>query len=145
MGSRGRTPAAELSVVSDLPERRRPKAPEDLTSEQKKVWKKTAEAMPVDWFRPETQDTLEQYCRHVVQGRILDKLVHEMLARPTASDGCEPQEGVHFDLKQYKDLLAMHRGESAQANALARSLRITLQSTYDKTKKKGDSKKRAWE
>ncbi len=146
MGARGRTPAAELSVVADLPDnRRRPKAPDDLSQEQKKVWKKTAEAMPIDWFRPETQDTLEQYCRHVTQGRILDKMISEVLARPHAVDGEDPIAGTHFDLKEYSELLKLHKGESAQTNAIARSLRITLQSTYDKTKKKGDQKQRAWE
>ena len=146
MGDRGRTPAAELSVVKDLPDtRRRPKAPDSLTEEQKKVWKKTAEAMPVDWFRPETQDTLEQYCRHVVQGRVLDTMINEMLARPHPLEGCKPEEGVHFCLKEYSELLKLHKGESAQTNALARSLRITLQSTYDKGKKKGSAELRAWE
>ena len=135
MGDRGRTPAAALSVATDNTERmaQRPPAPEHLTAAQKVVWRQTVDAMTADWFRPETLEVLAQYCRHVVEARELAALIDQM----------KGNEGM--DLREYALMLRCHKAESEAILSTATKLRITLQSTYDKSKKKGAPTPKPWE
>ena len=55
---------AEPSAIHVIP---RPDAPLDLTPEEAEVWNQTVDAMPADWFRPETFPLLSQWCRHTVK------------------------------------------------------------------------------
>lgn len=133
MGDRGRKPAAELSVVgvNELP--KYPQPPKDLIPEAREVWERTVRALPQEWFRAETLDTLEQYCKHVVEAQEISRQIQDL----KGSDD--------FDIVTYDRLLKMQERESRASNALARSLRITLQATYDPTKKKPEKSKRPWE
>lgn len=135
MGDRGRTPASELALatqnVTSLPER--PRAPEDLTAEQQEIWRETVEAMPPNWFRPETHQSLSHYCVHVAEGRYIAGLIEEMKGNPD------------LEVEKYDRLCKMQERESRAAELKARSLRLTLQSTYDKSKKKGSPGKKPWE
>lgn len=133
MGARGAKSDAELSVVpTGLPER--PQPPEHLTPEQKAIWRNTVDAMPVDWFRPETLEVLAQYCRHVITARHVADQIKDM-------------EGTaeNFDVREYALLLRCQKTETEAINSTATKLRITLQSTYDKSKKKSGNTKRAWD
>lgn len=136
MGDRGRTPAAEMSLAADNTEKmaQRPKAPDHLTPEQVAIWDYTVNAMPADWFRPETLEILAQYCRHVVEARDVARLIEDMKANAD-----------EFNPREYALLLRCQKAESEIINSTATKLRITLQSTYDKSKKKGNQTKRPWE
>lgn len=136
MGDRGRIPAAELSVASDNTEKlaQRPQAPGHLTPEQQLVWRKTVDAMPADWFRQETLEVLAQYCCHVVEARELNKQIEQM--KGSAED---------YNVREYALLLRCRKSESEAILSTATKLRITLQSTYDKSKKKGAGTKKPWE
>lgn len=133
MGDRGREPAAELSVaVQNRFEY--PQAPADLPPEAKVIWDKTVKALPQDWFRPEVQPTLEQYCKHVMEAAEISRMIQDL-------------KGSHeFSVRDYNDLLRMQERETRAGNALARSMRITLQATvnHKKTKDSGPGKK-LWE
>lgn len=136
MGDRGRKPTAELSIATDNTEKmaERPKAPDHLTAEQKVIWKETVDAMAADWFRPETLEVLAQYCRHVIEARDLADLIETM--KGSADE---------FDVREYALLLRCHKAESEAILSTATKLRITLQSTYDKSKVKKPQGKRPWE
>jgi len=69
---RGRRSGASLTVLTLLPEQRRPVPPDELTDEQRVVWQATVNAMPHDWFSREGFPVLTDYCRHVVRSRRLD-------------------------------------------------------------------------
>ena len=132
MGDRGRKPAAELANVTDLPVTKRPSPPDHLTAEQRQIWVETVGAMASDWFRPETLEVLAQYCRHVIEAREVARMIEQM--KNTAEN---------FDVREYALLLRCHKAESEAILSTATKLRITLQSTYDKSKSKdkGNSKK----
>lgn len=136
MGDRGRIPAAEMSVAADNVESlaKRPEAPDHLTAEQKEIWRETVDALPADWFRKETLEVLAQYCRHVIRGRKLGKQIDDV------DKGVTP-----FDVREYALLLRCQKSETEAINSTATKLRITLQSTYDKSKKKPPGKSRPWE
>ena len=134
MGDRGRKPAAELATVTALPGY--PEPLPGMTPEAKEIWRDTVRALPVDWFRPEVLPTLEQFCNHTVEGKELTRQIESY--KGTAEE---------FDPKQYDLLLKMRDRENRAANNLARSMRITLQSTtlHNKSKGKGAVIKKPWE
>jgi len=136
MGDRGRKPAAEMSLAADNTEKmaQRPPAPDYLTPEQAEVWNHTVNSMAADWFRPETLDVLAQYCRHVVTARHVASQISDM-------EGSAEE----FNIREYALLLRCQKMESEAILSTATKLRITLQSTYDKSKKKVDQTKRPWE
>ncbi len=138
MGDRGRKPASELSVMpTDTVEAViRPDAPYDLTDEESEEWWAVVNAMPANWFPRETHASLANRCRHVVRARRIAQLLTKMESG---------KEGEEFDLDRYDKLTKMAERESRAINALERGLRMTLQSTYDKSKKKSNPVKRPWE
>jgi hypothetical protein len=134
MGSRGRTSIASLGIASTIEAVARPDAPYDLTDEQADEWRSVVNRLPADWFPRETWPMLSQYCRHVVQSRRVAQLVEQA------------QSAEEFDLKQYDTLLKMAERESRCIASLATRMRITQQSSYDKSKKKGSGGiKKPWE
>src|SRR3546814_16448492 len=67
MAERGRKSAASLSVVAGSIEGR-PKAPDDLTQEQKVIWDKAVANEAADVFqRQALQQLLKEYCRHAAR------------------------------------------------------------------------------
>ena len=143
---------ADLSIVPEIPLGSKPKPPAELTPEQSIVWNDTVSAMPAGWFKPETHNSLIQYCRHVAAASFNAFLITEMQMRPfpMSKDEAKKEDGetepeAYFDLEAYDRLLKMQERESRAANALARSMRITLQATYDKSKKKEGGGNMPWE
>ena len=129
MAQRGRKSAGDLAAVSSIPER--PKPPRELTRDQNKVWLRVVSALPIDWFGSETHDTLKQFCVHVVDAEKIRKWIDDLDAEATYKD---------FD-----NLLKMQERESRAMNALARSMRMTQQSTYIPHKsRKLDAVKKTW-
>ena len=135
MGARGpKTPELSIIIKGNAPER--PAPPEGLSQEQSKEWMRVVNRLPPDWFPGETHSMLSQYCRHYSASKMLAVLVAEMQDRPVAIGDSESEEGSVFSLDEYDKLLKMQERESRAMTALARSLRFTLQASYDKEKGK---------
>lgn len=135
MGTRGRTSAASLQVVTPtgLHVIERPRPPADLTDEQADEWRAVANSLPADWFGRETLPMLAQYCRHVVASKRVAALVAQ----------CEA--GDELDLRNYDRLLKMQEREGRAITSLATKMRISQQSTYDKSKKKTEQVRKPWD
>ncbi len=135
MGTRGRTSAASLQVVTPtgLHVIERPRPPADLTDEQADEWRAVANSLPADWFGRETLPMLAQYCRHVVASKRVAALVAQ----------CEA--GDELDLRDYDRLLKMQEREGRAITSLATKMRISQQSTYDKSKKKTEQVRKPWD
>ena len=136
MGVRGPKSAAALSVIQGTAavERvARPNPPAHLSPERQQIWRDVVNAMPADWFRAETHHLLELYTGHIDAGRKLEQLIEQVAAE-------DP-----LDVDEYDRLLRMRERESRAASSLATRLRITLQATYDKTKKRTLSHKKLYD
>lgn len=99
---------------------------------QKEVWYATVNALPADWIRGEALDLLAAYCRHVVGMRKVAQLIDD------------EENAAEFDLQRYDKLCAMQEREGRAMSSLATRLRLTPQSTYDKTKTKRNTVKKPW-
>lgn len=136
MAKRGRKSAASLAIVSKeslieaIP---RPDAPYDLTDEQADEWRAVTNRLPADWFPRETWPLLSQYCRHVVNARRVSQLVGQA------------EQRKKLDIGEYDKLLAMQEREGRAICALARAMRLTQQTSYDKSKKKPLQVRKPWE
>lgn len=135
MKTRGRTSAAALAVVTvgKIETVQRPDAPYDLTDEQTDEWWAIVNRMPADWFPRETHGMLSQYCRHVVSARRVAQLIEQAM------------EAEAFDVDAYNQLLIMQEREGRALSSLATRMRLSQQTTYDKSKKKPASGKKPWE
>lgn len=134
MGIRGRKSAASLTVITPagVESGRRPKPPAELNDEQAIEWMAVVNRLPADWFPRETHPMLALYCRHVVSARRVAQLIK---AAESEKD---------LDLETYDRLLKMQERESRAISSLATRMRISQQSTYDKSRKKPLSAKPPW-
>lgn len=125
MAQRGRKSAAELavaSVVAPVVSESRLPAPVHLSDAEQEVWSQVVNDQPANAFTPTHSPLLEQYCRHIVQARLLaDEILNFDRAWMADDDG----------LKRYDRLLAMQEREGRAASSLATRLRITRQATTD--------------
>lgn len=123
MAQRGRKSAAELAVMAEvapISSERRLQAPVHLSDAEREVWLQVVNDQPASAFTPTHAPLLEQYCRHIVQARILaDEILNFDRAWLADDDG----------LKRYDRLLAMQEREGRAASSLATRLRITRQAT----------------
>lgn len=126
MGNRGRVSAAALTVIGPggIETIRRPDPPAELTDEQAEEWRAIVNRMPADWFTRETEPLLVQYCRTIVRARRLAQLLNNT------------EKSEELDVKEYRDLLRSEAEQSGVLMSLATKMRISQQSTYDKSKKK---------
>lgn len=150
MGSRGRTSAAELSVISGggVETIRRPEPPQDLTDDEAKEWRAVVNRLPADWFPAETLPMLGQYCRHTVAARRVASMIEQLdgLMAAEIKDGAKAAEVVLSSAKTLDRLLKMQERESRCIASLATKMRISQQTTYDKSRKKGAiTPKKPWE
>lgn len=122
----GRTSAAaqEVAVLGHMEQISRPDAPYDLTDEQSQEWWAVVNRMPADWFPRETHGMLAQYCRLIVRARRLAMLINEMEA------------GKNLDLTTYRDLIRSEQQVSNTICSLATKMRLSQQSTWDRTRRK---------
>jgi hypothetical protein len=98
-------------------------------------WLAVVNRLPADWFQPETFPMLAQYCRHVVSARRVAQLI----------DSIESDE-ERFTTEEYDRLLKMQEREGRAMSSLATRMRMTQQSTYDRTTKKKEALSvRPWE
>lgn len=114
----------------------RPEPPEDMPEDQVVVWERIVFGLPPDWFRPETLDLLENYCRHQCRCRAVSTKLNE-LARADRAAGLGPSAQfitmLHEELAQTKAMIE-----------LATKMRITQQSTYDASKRKPKQTPALW-
>ena len=110
-----------LSVIT------RPDAPLDLSPEEGDEWHAIVDSMPADWFPRETWPLLAQYCRHSISARRIAAMADAEMAKP------------EMDLGTLKDLFNLQRGETAALKAMAASMRLSQQSTWNA--KSGDTAK----
>jgi hypothetical protein len=136
MGTRGRTSAAALSVISGggIETIRRPEPPSDLTDEQSEEWRAVVNRLPADWFPRETHGMLAQYCRHVVAARRCAQLVGKIEA------------AKELDLDSYDKALKMQEREGRAISSLATRMRISQQATVSaKTARKPPMVRKPWQ
>lgn len=137
MRQRGRKGIAQTEVAGALTVVARPDAPLDLTPDETDEWHAIVDALPADWFSRETWPLLGQYCRHAVSARRIGTLIDAEMAKPD------------MDLGTLKDLLTLQRGETAALKAMAASMRLSQQSTWNAksgdTAKSKRTVKRLWE
>lgn len=100
----------------------RPDAPYELTDDQAAIWRQVVDAEEAEFFPQSVWPDLMAYCRHVASSQMISTQIDKM----------ERQKRVNLD--RYDKLLKLRERENRSANALARSLRITNQSRYDKSK-----------
>jgi hypothetical protein len=117
----------------------RPAPPTDLTGEQGDEWRAVVNRMPADWFQRETHALLSQYCRHVVSARRISQLIDQML-KPADEGETDP-----FNFEDYDRLIKMQEREGRALSSLATRMRLTQQTTYDKSKKKPAGGRKPWE
>jgi hypothetical protein len=141
MKQRGRKSAASQGLPVASPQTqvvRRPDAPLDLTPEESQEWNRVTEAMPADWFSPESFPLLSQYCRHIVSARRVSQLIDQEIAR------------TDVDVAQIDKLLQMQSRETASLKAMAASMRLSQQASYSARgaggeKSRRNTVKRPWE
>ena len=124
MLQRGRKSAASNLRVFTGKQTRRPDPPEDLTDDQKAVWQSVVSRLPVDWFPGETHSLLAQYCRHVTRAGEIAKVLDRLL------------NSKKFDPSAYNKLLTQELAQTRAIAALSTRMRMSQQSTLDKSKKK---------
>lgn len=127
MGQRGRKSAQSLTVTTsgEISAVERPQPPDELTDEQAFEWRAIVNRMPADWFPRETWPLLIQYCRHIISARRICQVIGKL------------EQEEDFDFKAYSDALKIQARESQIITTLATKMRISQQSTYDKSRKKG--------
>ena len=150
MGTRGRTSAAELSVISGsgIETIRRPDPPIELTEDEGDVWRSVVNRLPADWFPAETLPLLAQYSRHAIAAKRVAGMI-EQLDKEIAqaiTDGAKAGEAVLGSAKMLDRLYKMQERESRCLSSLATKMRISQQTQYDKSKKRGGvGPKKPWE
>lgn len=125
MIQRGRKSAAKLAVIhGGGAAGQRPEPPEHLTDAQKEEWWAVVNRMPADWFPRETHAMLAQYCRHVARAGDIATVLDRMI------------NSKKMDARVYEKLLRQEMAQSRAICTLATKMRLSQQSTYDKSKKK---------
>ena len=150
MRQRGRKSVAAMSVQAvPLPEAvPRPASPRDLTHEQAVEWRAIVNGMPADWFQRETHGLLSQYCRHVVAARRISEMImgfETELARTVEQDGASKLAITLAAAETLDRLLKMQEREGRAMSSLATRMRLTQQTSYDKTKPRPIATKPPWE
>lgn len=111
----------------------RPDPPEWLSEDEADIWKETVDSCPADWFPPETRQILAMYCGHVTRYRYY---AAQLAAAHAEAAQLDEKTGKPKGLDTFlvKDLQTFAVKESQAAATLATRMRITQQSSYDKTK-----------
>jgi hypothetical protein len=137
MRQRGRKGIAQEGTAVALTIVQRPEAPLDLTPDETDEWHAVVDALPADWFPRETWPLLAQFCRHTVAARRIAQLIDAEMSK------------TDMPIMFLKELLTMQRGETAALKALAASMRLSQQSTWNAksgdTAKSKRTVKRLWE
>ena len=126
MAQRGRKSASSAMVVGMVPlsTTQRLAPPAHLSAAEQTIWADLVGDQPAGAFTVTHGPLLEQYCRHIVQSRILaDEILNFDRAWLADDEG----------LKRYDKLLGMAEREGRAASSLATRLRITRQAIDQQT------------
>lgn len=113
-----------------LVKKARPKPLAAMSAAASAEWLRVVNALPADWFGPETWALLEAYCNSVAQMRWLEAEAVKLQAM-SASEG--------LDLQMYAYYRKQSAAEATLMGNLATKLRITLQASASKDKSKESS------
>ena len=110
-----RHPAAELTVVPQLPGTGRPEPPADLTAREQELWTDIVGSMPPHWFGPHIQPLLRQLILHIVNSELLATALRQIWATTAP---------IHFSerFEQLQQQLAL---EGKIIAAISQKLRLT--------------------
>jgi phage terminase small subunit len=127
MNKRGRIAQAAIDAprINGI---KRPEPPAHLEPDAADEWRKVVNRMPADWFPDETHAMLEQRCRHVIW------------MRKTADQIDEMTHSKNLDIKEYNFLLRLAASQSRTLINMDTNMRLTQQTTHDKSKRKGAAK-----
>jgi hypothetical protein len=114
-----RSAAAHAADILTLPVVPRPSALPSLTPQQAVEWDAIVARMPSTWFLRETEPMLESYCKQII---LLRELGQQLEAAKGTPD--------------WERLFKLHNDGNKVLVLLATRMRLTQQSTYDKSKKK---------
>ena len=119
MGERGPRSVDALMVPNNLTRvEQRPDAPYDLTDDEADEWRAQVSSMPADHYSRGNYPLLTSYCRQIVAERTVARIIAEYT---------DPKN-KKFNFREYAELLAQQRAQSAAIMRLARSMRLTQQS-----------------
>jgi hypothetical protein len=123
-----RKSAAALSVVAATKIDGRPKAPDDITDEQKVVWDSVTASEPADFFKTSAvRELLKDYCRHVVTALVLTRRIELQMDR----EALEATGTKALSMREMDCLLKMRDRETKAVGDKATKLRLTNQSRYN--------------
>jgi lipase chaperone LimK len=97
----------------------RPEPPSELSQDEARIWREIVARLPSNWFPRETHALLTQYCRHEATLKDLTNLINKL---KRASN-----------LPELRKMLRERRLESKTIAMLAVKMRLSQQSTYDRT------------
>jgi hypothetical protein len=123
-----------MGIVPIQPATRQP-PPEGLSIAEAAEWTGIVNRLPAGWFGREMQGLLAAFCRHIVESDRLSGMLAVLdtsLAEAASQGRCEI-DLVIDSIKAREQLLRMRERETRAASSLATRLRLTPQSTYDKT------------
>lgn len=108
---------------------KKPAPPKDIAECAQRVWLHTVNAMPLEWFPPETWPILVRYCYAVCRSMWFeDQLERKMV---------EAEDGQGIDTGTIDDLQKMLGRERVTIGDLATKMRLTQQSMYNPKASKG--------
>lgn len=149
MEGRGRRSAASLSVISSngIETIERPRPPADLNQEQAAEWVSIVNRMSAEWFPRETHGMLAQLCRHLVSARRVADMIAslENELSKEAEEGKSQAELILGATKAFDRLYKMQEREGRAISSLSTKMRLSQQSTYDKSKRKPAQNRKPWE
>jgi hypothetical protein len=127
MATRGRKSSASLQVAglsASIGVCQRLAPPLHMSDAEIVVWLQVVNDQPAASFTATHSPMLEQYCRHIVQARVIADMICAFDAAWANDDD---------GLKRYDKLLAMQEREGRAASSLATRLRITRQAIDQQT------------
>jgi hypothetical protein len=108
--------APKVTHFRALVDRKNPRLqpPAVMPTAQQAIWHQTVDSLPSDWFSAEQSPLLVAYCQHVCRGAQLEAALATL----------NPLTEVEI----FDKICKLAAGESAKILALARALRLTVQS-----------------
>jgi hypothetical protein len=118
---------------------KRPKAPKELSSDQKVEWNAIVDRMPEDWLTPETCPILTNLCRHIVYARdfaheledlneSFKKICFRLRQEHSELEPKEVRALARMQLDRRGELAKMHGEQTRMIATLSTKLRLTPQS-----------------
>jgi hypothetical protein len=124
MGARGRKSVAQRTavVIEGGFGTKRIEPPDELSPDEKEIWRETATSEPDGWFDTAAKKAmLKDYCRHRGEAERISVIIYSFQA-----EWLKTAEGCH----RYRELTKVRDAECRAAGDKATKLRMTNQSRY---------------